>query len=143
MSTPDAEHPERRPIMSSELAAETEEFRGEFEFPGARAPRPFSSLVQVDAAGLSDKGKVRPNNEDHFLIGQAVRSLTVFKTNLPPGEVPARSEEVVYGLIVADGMGGVAGGALASRTALRTLINLALHVADWHMRRGHGAEDET
>ena len=31
-------------------------------------PQTFSSRVQVDFGAVSDKGKVRPNNEDAFLI---------------------------------------------------------------------------
>jgi serine/threonine protein phosphatase PrpC len=102
--------------------------------PGDEPPPPFSSLVQVEVAALSHPGKVRPNNEDHFLVGRTGRYLEVLTTNLPEGEVAARSEETGYGLVVADGMGGVEGGEVASRLAIRTLVNLVLHVPDWILR---------
>ena len=35
---------------------------------GRQPPELYSAKVQVDVAGLSDRGKVRPKNEDHFLI---------------------------------------------------------------------------
>jgi protein phosphatase len=38
---------------------------------------------------------------------------------------------VGYGLLVADGIGGAAAGELASRMAISTLIDLALHTPDW------------
>jgi protein phosphatase len=97
-------------------------------------PKPFSSLVEVDLAGRSHPGKVRPNNEDHFLIGKAGRFFDVAATNLPPDDIPDRSDETGYGMVVADGMGGYKGGEIASRLAIRTLINLVLHVPDWILR---------
>src|SRR5262245_10499922 len=46
-------------------------------------PQPYSSLVQVDLAGQSHPGKVRPQNEDHFLIGRFGRFLETVQTDLP------------------------------------------------------------
>src|SRR6188472_3041232 len=77
--------------------------------------RPFSSSVQVDVSGLSHPGKVRPRNEDHFIVNRIGRYLETVLTTLPPGEVPDRAEEAGWAMIVADGMGGHAGGELASR----------------------------
>jgi Serine/threonine protein phosphatase len=97
-------------------------------------PSPYSSLVEVDWAALSDKGKVRQNNEDHFLLGKAGRFLDVVSTNLRNGEFPVRSEETGYAMVVADGMGGTEGGEIASRLAIETLINLVLDLPDWIFR---------
>jgi PPM family protein phosphatase len=98
---------------------------------GVERPPPFSSLVQVDLAALSDTGKVRPNNEDHYLVVRFGRFLDNLLTNLPEGEVPARSTETGYGMVVADGMGGSAAGEVASRLAIQSLINLVLCTPDW------------
>lgn len=107
----------------------------EFPLPstGERA-RPSSSLVGVDVAALSDKGKKRDSNQDHFLVARAGRHLDTLTSNLPEGELPARFEETSYVAIVADGMGGAAGGEVASRLAITTLINIVLHVPDWILR---------
>jgi PPM family protein phosphatase len=102
--------------------------------PTEDPPAPFSSLVRVDVAARSHVGKVRANNEDHFLVGRTGRTLDVLQTNLPDGELPARAEEAGYGLVVADGMGGEAGGEVASRLAIRTLFNLVCHTPDMIMR---------
>ena len=95
---------------------------------------PRSSLVEVDLAGHSHAGNVRPNNEDHYVAVRLERSLQTVLSNLPDGEVPRNVEETVYGMVVADGMGGMPAGGLASSMALRTLIDLVVKTPDWIMR---------
>jgi PPM family protein phosphatase len=96
--------------------------------------RPFSPSVHVDVSGLSHPGKVRARNEDHFFVTRIGRFLETLLTSLPPGEVPERAEEVGYAMIVADGMGGHAGGELASRMAISGLVKLVLAMPDWIFR---------
>ena len=101
-------------------------------------PPPFSSRINVDLYGMTDKGYVRTKNEDHFLIVRAGRALETVLTNLTddqtlPGEL---FEETGYGMVVADGVGGVPGGEAASRQAIYTLLGLALHTPDWQFRWG-------
>ncbi len=97
-------------------------------------PREFSSQVRIDVAALSDKGKVREQNEDHFFVARGGRHLATLLTNIPSSDVPTRFEETAYLMIVADGMGGHAGGEVASRMAIATLINIVLHMPDWILR---------
>ena len=99
--------------------------------PDAIWPDTGSSQVEVDLAAVSDRGLVRENNEDHYLVVRIGRSLETLLTNLLAAQVPARAEEVAYGLVVADGMGGPAGGQVASQLAITTLVSLALHTPDW------------
>src|SRR6516165_10235673 len=94
-------------------------------------PETGSSQVQVDLAAVSDRGLVRENNQDHYLVVRIGRSLETLLTNLSATQVPARAEEVAYGLVVADGTGGPAAGEVASRLAITTLVSLALHTPDW------------
>jgi serine/threonine protein phosphatase PrpC len=94
----------------------------------------FDTPVQVDAFGLSDVGHVRANNEDHFLIARIGRYFEAVGTSLPAGEVPERTEEAGYALVVADGMGGHAAGEVASRLTIRELVRLALALPDWIVR---------
>jgi protein phosphatase len=93
-----------------------------------------SSQVQVDLGGLSHRGKVRANNEDHFLAVRFERSMQTIVTNLTDGSIPERSTETAYGMVVADGMGGAAGGEVASRTAIHALVDLFLRTPSWIMR---------
>ena len=108
------------------------------EFPSPElnleAPREASSKVHIDVAALSDRGKVRDRNEDHFYVARGGRHVTTLITNVPPAEIPSQFQETAYLLVVADGMGGHAGGEVASRLAIATLINIILHAPDWIMR---------
>ena len=107
---------------------------GTAEFPlpqTAERVRPSSSLIGVDVAAQSDKGKKRDTNQDHFLVARAGRHLDTLLSNLPEGDLPACFDETGYITIVAAGMRGAAGGEVASRLAITTLINIVLHVPDW------------
>jgi protein phosphatase len=94
-------------------------------------PRPWGTPVEVDLAALSHPGRVRPNNEDHYLVLRAGRYLRMWMANLPEGRVPREFEETVYGMAVADGMGGRAAGEVASQLALTFLVELVLDTPDW------------
>jgi protein phosphatase len=90
--------------------------------------------VKVDVAGLSHRGLVRENNEDHFLVARFGRYLETLHSNLPDGMVPRLAEETGYGMLVADGVGGQSGGEVASSLAITTLVNLVLTTPDWILR---------
>jgi protein phosphatase len=95
---------------------------------------PGPASVTVDLGGGSHPGKVRPSNEDYYLVVRTARSLTTLLTNLPDGPVPQYAENLGYGLVVADGVGGAAAGDVAGRLALATLVRLFLDTPDWIMR---------
>jgi protein phosphatase len=96
-------------------------------------PRPFSAAMQVDVAGSSHPGRLRSNNEDHFLISRFGRFLHTVQTSLPD-LAASRFEEAGYGFVVADGMGGNAAGERASSQAIQLMINLVLYTPDWILR---------
>jgi PPM family protein phosphatase len=102
----------------------------------------ISARTQVDLGACSHQGKVKPDNEDSFLVTRIERSLRTLLTNLPAGQVPAQHAEIGYGMLVADGVGGAAAGEVASRTAISTLVELALQTPDWHMRLDNEGANE-
>ncbi|MBX3444111.1 MAG: serine/threonine-protein phosphatase [Planctomyces sp.] len=108
------------------------------ELPPSDNPRqrffgPSPERVRVDIAGISDPGRVRENNEDHYLIVRRRRSRTVLGTNLPAEDVPELNEDA-FSLVIADGMGGAAFGEFASRHALRTAWELGLSEIKWPLK---------
>ncbi len=102
--------------------------------PLEREPAGASALVEVDLAALSHPGKVRRNNEDHYIVTRFNRAMRTLLTNLPEGEVPREYDETVYAYLVADGVGGAAAGEVASRTAIQALVELVIETPDWIMR---------
>jgi protein phosphatase len=93
--------------------------------PVSRRPRDD----EIDVYGLTHRGKVRPDNQDHFLIGQLRGRLIVKASSLPSIErLPIEEERVGSFMMVADGVGGGQKGERASRIALEE-IALYIHEA--------------
>ena len=77
---------------------------------------------EIDVYGVPHPGRVRPTNQDHFLIGSLRKRMNVLMTSLPEiDRLPADSERLAFLAMVADGVGGQAGGEEASRRALETV----------------------
>jgi protein phosphatase len=77
----------------------------------------------LDVFGQSDVGKRRSRNEDHFLVATLNRSLDLRYTNMEEeaGPLDRFNAVAAHLFVVADGVGGVAGGDLASGTAVSAL----------------------
>ena len=88
---------------------------GEFVVPEiARRPRDN----ELDVYGLTHPGKVRPNNEDHFLICALKKKVEIYHTSLPNPAELATNQRVAMMALVADGVGGAKAGEEASRITL-------------------------
>jgi protein phosphatase len=98
-----------------------------------------STPVVVDLGALSHPGKVRPHNEDHYLVARFGRSFQAVLTNIPPEQVHLPHDQAGYCMVLADGMGGAAGGEVASYSAIQDLIQLLLSTPDWIMHGGRSA----
>jgi PPM family protein phosphatase len=128
--------------MQPQILTDTEDFLATEPQPGVKTPSQSSTLFNVDVAALSHRGKVRPNNEDNFLVVRFGRFLQTLLTSLPDSEFPGEFGDTGYGMVVADGMGGMAGGEIASRLAITLLLNLVLDTPDWIMGRDESDIEE-
>ncbi|HEY5838337.1 MAG TPA: protein phosphatase 2C domain-containing protein, partial [Pyrinomonadaceae bacterium] len=83
-----------------------------------------------------------PRNEDHYVVMTFRRSLEKICTSLVRDVGRDKYDLMGYGLVVADGLGGMAGGEFASRTALTKLIELIIETPDWIMGLEEGPKVE-
>jgi protein phosphatase len=100
------------------------------------------SRVAIQFGALSDCGKVRDNNEDHYLVARLAKSIQVCKTSLPEPESTLSPEEDGYLIVVADGMGGEAAGERASALAVESIEAFALSTLKWFLHSTSGEEKE-
>jgi serine/threonine protein phosphatase PrpC len=85
----------------------------------ARKPRDD----EIDVFGLTHIGKVRRENQDHFLLATVHKRVEVLATNLGEQQhLPRGDQRVAFLAMVADGVGGLEGGAEASATALEAVM---------------------
>jgi len=86
--------------------------------------------VALDAAGLTDVGRLRHKNEDAYLIGTLQRTLVVHEaTATDQGWFAGEPAGTL--LVVADGMGGQGGGEIASRTAINAVSRYLVNALPW------------
>ena len=102
------------------------------EFPAHHFTATWTPL-DVDLGAATHQGYVRKNNEDHYLVMRFVRSLENLLTNLDEHILDHSYTLTGYGMLVADGIGGMAGGEVASRLALTKLVKLLVDTPDWIM----------
>jgi protein phosphatase len=94
--------------------------------------------VHVAIGGGTHPGHERRRNEDQYLIAKLAKAMRICASSLPQAETTRFSDEEGYLLIVADGMGGTAGGQEASTMAVQTVESFILDAIKWFLHReGH------
>ncbi|MBN2561920.1 MAG: serine/threonine-protein phosphatase [Phycisphaerae bacterium] len=101
----------------------------------------FSSNCE-HCCGLTDTGRERDANEDHFLIATLSKSMQIQQTSLDR----QAGAELFSGdqgklLLVADGIGGYVAGERASELAIDTMSQYVLNILPWFYRL-HGEDEE-
>ncbi|HEY9516301.1 MAG TPA: protein phosphatase 2C domain-containing protein [Gemmatimonadaceae bacterium] len=104
----------------------------------ARKPRD----EEIDVWGLTHPGKVRQNNEDHFLLGSLHQHLEIKATSLPEvGQLLASDERLGFIAMIADGVGGNLAGEEASRLALEEIAQYVVQsTACYYQSDAHANE---
>jgi PPM family protein phosphatase len=91
------------------------------------APAPTSRIpCTVRSFGLSDPGRMRPSNEDQFVVVELARTMTVHWTSIPQAKAQYSSHRG-YFFVVADGMGGHQAGEVASALSVLTVEGFLLN----------------
>jgi protein phosphatase len=99
-----------------------------FDVPEVTLPVRKPSDDEIDVYGLTHRGKVRPDNQDHFLICALRKQMVVHQTSLPDTDrLMVGPQRLAFLAMVADGVGGGAKGEEASRLALEGVTQ---YVAD-------------
>lgn len=99
--------------------------------------------AELDLFGITHPGKVRAENQDHFLLCTVHPQVVIHATSLPDPEVlPLRGTRLATVLLVADGVGGAAGGNEAARVATETITRYAASTLRSYHAAGSAGEKE-
>ena len=98
---------------------------------------------ELDLFGLTHPGKVRRENQDHFLLCTVHPQVVIHGTSLPePDRLPLRGERLATIGLVADGVGGGTGGREASQLAVETITRYVSSTLRCYHAAGSAAEEE-
>ncbi len=102
------------------MTAESNPLAGAIEAAPSERPRDH----QLDLYGMTHAGRVRPENQDHFLLGTVHPQVVIHGTSLPhPEQLPARGQRMATIMLVADGVGGGSEGGQASQLAVEAIMD--------------------
>jgi protein phosphatase len=98
---------------------------------------------ELDLYGLTHPGRVRTENQDHFLLCTVHPQVVIHGTSLPDAEQLAhRGQRLSTILLVADGVGGSAAGSRASRLATEAVTRYVASSMRSYQSAGSACESE-
>ena len=100
--------------------------------------KPFDD--EIDVHGLTHPGKLRPSNEDHFLLASIHKRIRVLSTSLALEHLSAHEDRLAFIAMVADGVGGLERGEEASATALEAALRYLGEGMDCYYRAEPGTD---
>ena len=97
----------------------------------------------LDLFGVTHPGKVRAENQDHFLLCTVHPQVVIHATSLPtPHALPLRGTRLATIMLVADGVGGAAAGNEAARVATEAITRYASSTLRSYHTAGAAGEKE-
>jgi len=98
---------------------------------------------ELDLFGLTHRGHVRRENQDHFLIATVHPQLVIHGTSLPdPSGLPVRGTRLATLMVVADGVGGAAAGSEAARLATEAVTRYVASTLRSYHAAGSGTDEQ-
>jgi protein phosphatase len=96
---------------------------------------------EIDVYALTHAGRIRKENQDHYLLCSLHRQVVLHRTSLPnPEELPLKAERLAVLAMVADGVSGGARGEEASRAAIRHVMQYVTDTMSCYYTADAGAE---
>lgn len=102
--------------------------------PGQAAARPTAEVF-----GVTDRGRVRKDNQDQYLVADLQRSMRLDSSSPEFRDVRMVGVPQGWLLVVADGMGGYRGGEVASAIAVEGMARYVLDSMPWPTPSGHAS----
>ena len=94
---------------------------------------PVEASLPIEFGAASHVGNVRTRNEDHYAVFRLRRARELLLSSLTAEDLYV-PDTCSYAMVVADGMGGMKSGEIASRLALQTMVELSGQATSWVMR---------
>lgn len=108
---------------------------------GEVGSKPLDS--DLDFFGITHRGRVRTENQDHFLVCTVHPQAVIHGTSLPAADsLPLRGERIATILLVADGVGGGAEGGEASELAVATITRYVTSTLRSYHAAGSSSDEE-
>ncbi len=99
--------------------------------------------AELDLFGITHKGHVRSENQDHYLISTVHPQVVIHDTSLPrTDQLPLRGTRLATVLVLADGVGGAAAGNEAAQLATESVIRYVSSTLRSYHTAGRASEDE-
>ncbi len=98
---------------------------------------------ELDLYGVTHQGKVRSENQDHFMVSTVHPQVVVHATSLPnPETLPLRGTRLATVLVIADGVGGAEAGDEAARLATEAVTRYVATTLRSYHSAGSSTESE-